>query len=100
MSYNLTGFENATHILSIYEAVDQSSNGLLSGLFLLCVFVVVLIGLLRFNPATESITAASAVTTIASLFMLLAGLIGITYVILPTLMFSVGVVALYVNNKV
>jgi hypothetical protein len=43
--------------------------------------------------------AASATTTVMSIFMLLTGLIGVTYVILPALMFSFSAVALYMNNK-
>lgn len=100
MTYNLTGFTNSTNILDMYVAVDNSIGGLITGLFLLAVFAIMLVTLLRSNPPGESIMAASAATTIVSLFLLLTGLIGVTYVILPGLLFGFSAVGLYMKNQI
>lgn len=99
MGYNMTAFENSTNIFEMFSAINTASSNWLSYLFLIGLFVIMLITLLRNNPPAESFTGASAISTIVSLLFLLASLINIVWVIGFTLLFSMSAVSLYLTNK-
>jgi len=99
MGYNMSAFGNATNIYDMYIAVNTASSNWLSYMFLIGLFVIMLITLLRINPPAESFTGASALCTIISLFFLLGDMINIVWVVGFTLIFAGSAVSLYLTNK-
>lgn len=99
MGYNMTAFENSTNIAEMFAAVNTASGNWLSYLFLIGLFVVILITLLRNNPPAESFTAASTVSSVVSLLFLLANLVNIKWVVGFTLLFALSAVSLYLTNR-
>lgn len=99
MGYNMTAFENSTNIYDMFVAVNTASSNALSYMFLIGLFVIMLITLLRNNPPAESFTGASTIATVISLLFLLGGLINIVWVIGFTALFATSAVSLYLTNK-
>lgn len=99
MGYNMTAFENSTNVYEMFSAINTASGNWLSYMFLIGVFVVILVTLLRSNPPAESFTAASTIASVMSLLFLLGDLINITWVIGFTLLFAISAVSLYLTNK-
>lgn len=99
MGYNMTAFENSTNIYDMFVAVNSASSNLLSYMFLIGLFVIMLITLLRTNPPAESFTGASTIATIVSLLFLLGDLINIVWVIGFTILFATSAISLYLTNK-
>ena len=99
MGYNMSAFENSSNIYDMYAAVNTASENWLSYLFLLGLFVILVITLLRSNPPAESFTAASTVATVVSLLFLLGNLINVVWVVGFTLVFALSAVSLYLTNK-
>lgn len=99
MGYNMTAFENSTNIFDMFAAVNTASENWLSYLFLIGLFIIMTITLLRNNPPAESMTGASAIATVISLLFLLGNLINIVWVIGFTLLFAGSAVSLYLTNK-
>lgn len=99
MGYNMTAFEGTNNIWGMFGAVNTLSDNWLSYLFLIGLFIVMLITLLRSNPPAEAFTGASSVSVVISLLFLLANLINVVWVIGFTLLFASSAVGLYVANK-
>ena len=99
MGYNMTAFENSTNVFQMFEAVNTASENWLSYLFLIGLFIIMLITLLRNNPPAESFTGASTLATVVSLLFLMGNLINIVWVIGFTILFAGSAVSLYLTNK-
>lgn len=99
MGYNMSAFSNSNNIYDMFAAINTASENWLSYLFLIGLFVIMTITLLRNNPPAESFTGASAISTVISLFFLLASLINIVWVVGFTLIFALSAISLYLTNK-
>ena len=99
MGYNMTDFGNSSNIYDMFVAVNTAADNWLSYMFLIGLFVIMLITLLRNNPPPEAFTAASGLCSIVSLLFLLGGLINIVWVVGFTLLFAGSAVSLYLTNK-
>lgn len=97
--YNMTGFENSNNILDSTIAINSASNNLLAMSFLVVLFLVLLIRLMRNNPGPEAFTTASLVCTLICLMFLAAGLVDYKWLIGFTLMTAIGAVGIYLRNK-
>lgn len=95
MAYNLTNFTTSNNMLGMYEAVNSASGNVLSYLFIVSIFFIVLMTLLKFeNPPQESFAAASTVLSVISLLFLLAGMINIVWVIGCTILWAASLISL------
>lgn len=99
MVYNMTPFSTANNPYLMFEAVNTASDNWLSYLVLIATFVILLMTLMRRNPPAESLTSASAVCTVLSLFLVLANLINTVWVVGFTLIFGLSAIGLYITNK-
>lgn len=99
MGYNMTNFTEAGNVYDMFVAVNSASENWLSYLFLIGLFVIMVITLLRSNPPAESFTAAAAISTIVSIMFLIGDLINVVWVIGFTIIFALTAVSLYLTNK-
>lgn len=99
MSYNMTAFGNSSNVYDMFVAVNTSSENWLSYFFIIGVFIVLLVNLLRRNPPSESFVAASGATTLLCLLFLIGDLINVVWVVGFTLIFALSAVSLYITNK-
>lgn len=99
MGYNMTAFGNSSNIYEMYAAINTASENWLSYLFLIGLYVIMVITLLRNNPPPESFTSASAVASIISLLFLMGGMINVVWVVGFTLIFALSAISLYLTNK-
>lgn len=99
MVYNMSGFENSNNILESTVAINTASNNLLVMAFLVVLFLVLLIRLMRNNPGPEAFTASSGVCTLIALMFLAADLVAYQWVIGFSLLFALGAVGVYLRNK-
>jgi len=95
MVYNMTGVENATSILGVFQGVNTASGGILAYMGLCSIFLILLFGLLRNNPVPESFTAASTVTTLVTLIFLYLELVTVAWLIGFTVLWAVSAISLY-----
>jgi hypothetical protein len=98
--YNMTAIEQSNNLAQVGVGVNTASGGLLGITFLIALFVILFILLIRRNPAPESLAAASGVSTVVALIMLAAQLITMPWLIGASLMFAMSSVGLYLRNKI
>lgn len=99
MTYNMTAFENSNNVAESVLAINAASDNLLVMSFMMVLFVIVFVRLLRNNPPAESFVAASAVGTILSLVFLAGNLLSYKWVVGFSLLFAIGAVGVYLRNK-
>ncbi len=98
---NMTPFEESRSLFEAYEAVNTISDGILTELGLVSLWVVLFMVLLgRGNTPAESFMAASGALNIISVLFLMVGLLGMQWVVGFTLLFALSAVGVYLRNKV
>lgn len=89
MVYNETFMNTSTNLLDIFNGVNIATNGLLSIVLLVVVFIMVYAGSIK-NGTTAAFMASSFVTTIISVLMWWAGMIGWAIVVVPASIFLIA----------
>lgn len=95
MNYNMTTFTEANNILGQFASINTLTGNWLVQLMLISVFLVLLFSLMSRNPPQESFAAASTVTTLVSLFGMIAGLVNIEWVVGFSVIWAFSLIALY-----
>lgn len=101
MTYNMSGVETADNIAEIFLGVNTATQGYyvtLSGLVLMAVFMILLVILLRYQPAAESVLASSAVCTIAGLLFFAMGALSALWVVGFGIIFAISAVGVFLKR--
>ncbi len=75
--HNITELQHGTTVSGLFTYANEVSQGILGGLFIMVVFFVILI-ILKNYDFLDSITAASWICALLSLFAKFAGIVGLT----------------------
>jgi len=97
MAYNMTNFTAAVNLYEQFVAINSLSGNVLSSMFLMSIFLVVLFTFMKNNPPAESFMTASTVVTAVSLLFLLADMTNIVWVVACTLLMVASAINLMRN---
>jgi len=98
MGYNTTNLTNASNLGSAYSTLNNLSNGLLSIMLLVTVFIIMFISM-RDYPR-KAFAGASFITTLLSGLLLAGGMLSAFIVYICIFLLAVSVVMLWVERGI
>lgn len=97
-AYNMSAFEASNNVLDQFVAVDTISGGVLSVGFMLTLFVILLIALLRRNEIPESVFSAGAACMAISTMLWVAGAVNVLFILGFAIVAGGAAVAMYTQT--
>ncbi len=96
--YNLTNLRNLTGLPELIQVTNQASNGLLTGLFIIAVWVVLLFAFLRFD-FIKAVASSSFLCFILSVFLVYLDLLNIMFLLIFLFLTAGSALLMYLNEE-
>lgn len=99
MVTNITGLQGAENLFELVEYANVVSNNLFTGLFVIAIFVILTLVLVRRSEPVYAIWTASFISLGMSFFLGLVNMVSIHYIIGFILLFVFTTIYVYVTKR-
>lgn len=95
--YNLTNLQNLSGLPALISVTNEASNGLMTGLFIIAVWVVLLFAFLRFD-FIKAMATSSFICFILSTFLVYLDLLNIMFLLVFLFLTAGAGLLMYLNE--
>lgn len=97
MSYNMTFLNTSNTLLDVYQGVNTETTGLISIMFLVALYIILIAGFTRYNN-DKTFIISGFITSIVSILMFFLGVLVWWVVMLFIMLFLITLIVHFFTN--